>query len=185
MVCDRRENDGLCLSPVSRPDSLCGPMVVSYCTKIRSRLLRDYRTSPIRLSPIIGENPEGILAKVQWTSANWRKYSRYIGESSVDIRQLAKVQGVHWRISREWIGESRIELHEWRWHIHIVSNVQELCLTSVAQPGGRQVGNCPFHLEVYPSKFLSESSCPLKYYFFKIVFFNFSMREQSYFLSLV
>jgi hypothetical protein len=54
----------------------------------------------------------------------------------MDIRQLAKVQGVHWRISREWIGESRIELHEWRWHIHIVSNVQELCLTSVAQPGG-------------------------------------------------
>ncbi len=84
----------------------------------------DSGTSPIRLSPIIGENPEGILAKVQWISANWRKYRGYIGESSVDIRQLAKVQGVHWRISREWIGESRIELHEWRWHIHIVSNVQ-------------------------------------------------------------
>jgi hypothetical protein len=86
----------------------------------------DSGTSPIRLSPIIGENPEGILAKFQWISTNWRMYRGYIGESSVDIRQLTKVQGVHWRISREWIGESRIELHEWRWHIHIVSNVQEL-----------------------------------------------------------
>jgi hypothetical protein len=58
---------------------------------------RDSGTSPIRLSPIIGENPEGILAKVQWISANWRKYRGYIGESSVDIRQLAKVQRVYWR----------------------------------------------------------------------------------------
>jgi hypothetical protein len=40
----------------------------------------DSGTSPMRLSPIIGENPEGILAKVQWISANWRKYRGYIGE---------------------------------------------------------------------------------------------------------
>jgi hypothetical protein len=42
-------------------------------------------------------------------------------------------------------------------------------LLSVAQPGGRQMGNCPFHLEVCPSNFLLGSSCPLKFYFFKIV----------------
>jgi hypothetical protein len=108
------------------------------------------------------------------TFANyWRKSRGYTGESSVDIRQLAKVQSVYWRISREWIGESRIELHEWRWHIHILSNVQELCLTLVTQPGGRQMGNCPFHLEICPSKFLSGRSCPLKFYFFKIVFLIF------------
>ena len=32
--------------------------------------------------------------------------------------------------------------------------------------GGRKMGNCPFHLKVYP----------LKFYFLKIVFFNFSMK---------
>jgi hypothetical protein len=153
---------------------------------IRIYVCWDSGTSPIRLSPIIGENPEGILAKVQWTSANWRKYSGYIGESSVNIRQLAKVQGVHWRISREWIGESRIELHEWRWHIHIVSNVQEICLTSVAQPGrGETNGQLPISfgglpIEVFIRKFLH-----IEILLFQNCFFNFSMRGQLYFLSLV
>jgi hypothetical protein len=37
-----------------------------------------------------------------------------------------------------------------------------------------QMGNCSFHLEVCPLKFLLGSSCPLKLYFFKIayLFFN-------------
>ena len=39
---------------------------------------------------------------------------------------------------------------------------------------GRQIGNCPFHFEVCPSKFLLGSSCPLKFYFFKIVYLFFN-----------
>ena len=35
--------------------------------------------------------------KVHWMFANWRKYTGYIGESSLVIRQLAKVQVVYWR----------------------------------------------------------------------------------------
>ena len=53
-------------------------------------------------------------------------------------------------------------------------------IMSVAQPGGRQMGNCPFHLEVCPSKFLSGSFCPLKFYFFENCFFNFLMRYQFF-----
>ncbi len=45
----------------------------------------------------VGERPVGILAKVRWTLANWRKYWGYIGESPVDIRQLANVGEVYWR----------------------------------------------------------------------------------------
>ena len=43
-----------------------------------------------RLSSI-GESHEGVLAKVQWTLANWQKSYGYIGESTVDSRQLVKV----------------------------------------------------------------------------------------------
>ena len=56
----------------------------------------------------IGESARGLLAKVHWTFANWRKCKGYIGESSVEIRQLAKVQGIYWRkfTGNSPIGES-------------------------------------------------------------------------------
>jgi hypothetical protein len=82
---------------------------------------RGFRSSPIRFSPIIGEIPEVILAKVHLTFAKliilrqseveliipnvsqklryWRKFSEYIGESILDVRQSAKVQGIYWRKS--------------------------------------------------------------------------------------
>jgi hypothetical protein len=45
----------------------------------------------------IGGCVGGTLANVQWTFASWPKYKGYIGESSMEIRQLANVQGLHWR----------------------------------------------------------------------------------------
>ena len=45
----------------------------------------------------IGEIPEDVLAKVQWTFANWRNSRGCIGESTVNFRQLAKLQGMYWR----------------------------------------------------------------------------------------
>ena len=56
-----------------------------------------YRSSPIRLSPITGELPAGILAKVHSSFANWRNSTGYIGENSFDLRQLVKFQEVYWR----------------------------------------------------------------------------------------
>ncbi|CAM4953661.1 unnamed protein product [Rotaria socialis] len=44
----------------------------------------------------IGEVPPNVLAKVQWTFANWRSSTECVGESKVDVRQLAKVR---WGIS--------------------------------------------------------------------------------------
>jgi hypothetical protein len=44
----------------------------------------------------IGESHKGVLAKLQWTFANWRKSWGYIGESTVDIRQWRKS---YWRKS--------------------------------------------------------------------------------------
>ncbi len=41
---------------------------------------------------------------------------------------------------------------------------------AVAQPSGRQMGNCTFHLEICPLQFLLVSFCPLKFYFFRIVY---------------
>lgn len=35
--------------------------------------------------------------EVYWTFASRRKHTEYAGESSVDIRQLAKVKRVYWR----------------------------------------------------------------------------------------
>ena len=49
-----------------------------------------------RVSPI-GELPAGILAKVHSSFANWRTSSWYIGESSLEFRQLVKFQEVYWR----------------------------------------------------------------------------------------
>ena len=40
----------------------------------------------------IGEIPGDVLAKVQWTFANWRNSRECVGESTVDFRQLAKVR---------------------------------------------------------------------------------------------
>jgi hypothetical protein len=63
---------------------------------------RESGTSPIRLSPIIGENPEDVLAKVHLKFTNWRKCRGYIDKSSLEIRQLAKV---HWTFANS---ESRV-----------------------------------------------------------------------------
>jgi hypothetical protein len=41
------------------------------------------------------------LAKVYWTFTNCREYRGYIGESSLNFRQLANIQGVYWRKSTE------------------------------------------------------------------------------------
>jgi hypothetical protein len=41
----------------------------------------------------IGESHKGILAKLQWTLANWRKSWGYIGESKVDFRHWRKYSG--------------------------------------------------------------------------------------------
>jgi hypothetical protein len=43
-----------------------------------------------------GEVPPNVLAKVQWTFANWRSSTECVGEIKVDVRQLAKVR---WGIS--------------------------------------------------------------------------------------
>jgi hypothetical protein len=59
------------------------------CSK-NGAFTRGSRSSPIRLSPIIGESPEDVLAKVQWTLANWRVSEVLIGESLVDFRQLSQ-----------------------------------------------------------------------------------------------
>ncbi len=44
-------------------------------------------SSPIWLSPIIGESPGGILANIHLTFDNWRMSWGYTGESQVEIRQ--------------------------------------------------------------------------------------------------
>ena len=44
-----------------------------------------------------GETLPNVLAKVQWTFANWRSYTECIGESIVDFRQLARFQRPYWR----------------------------------------------------------------------------------------
>ncbi len=43
---------------------------------------------------------------------------------------------------------------------------------------GRQMGNCPFHLEICPLKVLLVNFCPLKLCFFRIVFFIFELDSQ-------
>ncbi|CAM4855354.1 unnamed protein product [Rotaria socialis] len=50
----------------------------------------------------IGEVPPNVLAKVQWTYANWRSSTECIGESTVDVRQLAKFHRMHW-INRKYV----------------------------------------------------------------------------------
>ncbi|CAF4840481.1 unnamed protein product, partial [Rotaria socialis] len=44
-----------------------------------------------------GEVPPNVLAKVQWTFANWRSSTECVGESTVDVRQLAKFHRMCWR----------------------------------------------------------------------------------------
>ena len=58
-----------------------------------------------------GEVPPNILAKVQWTFANWRSSTECIGEGIVDFRQLAKFQRPYWRkySGLSPIGESEMD----------------------------------------------------------------------------
>ncbi|CAM4932445.1 unnamed protein product [Rotaria socialis] len=54
-----------------------------------------------------GEVPPNVLAKVQWTFANWRSSTECVGE---------KVQWTfaNWRSSTECIGESTVDFRQWR-----------------------------------------------------------------------
>ena len=80
-------------------------------------------TSPLRFSPIIGENLEHVLAKVQWSFANWRIPSGYAGECLLNFHQLATFQRIYWRMSREYIGKSRINFYRLKWSIYILRDI--------------------------------------------------------------
>jgi hypothetical protein len=60
----------------------------------------------------IGEILVELLARVQWTFANWRNSSMVIGE--IPVWLLAKFQYGYWRNSSMVIGESSVEFRHWR-----------------------------------------------------------------------
>jgi hypothetical protein len=66
-------------------------------------------------TPVTLSNLQVTLVNAQWTFANWRKSWGYIGENTVDSRQLTKVLRVYWwkysglsPIGESHIGEIRV-----------------------------------------------------------------------------
>ncbi|CAF4270112.1 unnamed protein product [Rotaria magnacalcarata] len=55
-----------------------------------SLIIEDFRSSPIKLSPMIGEVPKGVLSKVEWVFV---KDERPVCENLIGEEQLAKLHG--------------------------------------------------------------------------------------------
>ena len=86
---------------------------------------RDFRTFPIKLSPIIDENSQHALAKVQWTFANCQLSNEYAGECPLNFHQLATFQGIQWPMSIEYIGKNQINVYLLKWSIRTLRDTQE------------------------------------------------------------